>query len=85
MIVDSDQLLSKTNGSATTLYDYDAFGNLLGVTLPDGTAISYVIDGLGRRVGKRVNGVLVEGFLCGDQLRPVAELDGGYKGTDLVV
>src|SRR5262249_35254213 len=37
----------------------------------------YVLDGLGRRIGKRVNGTLVQGFLYEDQLRPVAELDGG--------
>jgi RHS repeat-associated protein len=43
--------------------------------LPDGTQIVYVIDGKNRRIGKKVNGQLVQGFLYGDQLRPVAELD----------
>ncbi len=51
-------------------------GNLLAVTLPDGTLIEYVIDGRNRRIGKKVNGVLIQGFLYGDQLNPVAELDG---------
>lgn len=46
------------------------------VTLPDGARIEYVIDGRNRRIGKRVDGVLVQGFLYGDQLNPVAELDG---------
>ncbi len=45
-------------------------------TLPDGTRIDYVIDGLNRRIGKKVNGSLVQGFLYRDQLKPVAELDG---------
>ncbi len=48
-------------------------GNLLAVTLPDGTRIDYVIDGRNRRIGKKVNGVLVQGFLYRDSLKPVAD------------
>ena len=33
-------------------------------------------DGLNRRIGKKVNGTLVQGFLYESQLAPVAELDG---------
>jgi RHS repeat-associated protein len=33
-----------------------------------------VIDGRGRRIGKKVNGALVQGYLYMDLLRPVAEL-----------
>jgi RHS repeat-associated protein len=43
---------------------------------PDGRTLGYVVDGLNRRVGKKVNGVLAEGFLYDGQLRPVAWLDG---------
>jgi len=68
--------LSKTEGANVTTYDYDIVGNLRGVTLPDGTAIGYVIDAKNRRVGKKVNGVLTQGFLYSGQLNPVAELDG---------
>jgi RHS repeat-associated protein len=67
---------STTSGAGTTSYTYDVLGNLTSVTLPSGTQIEYVIDGQNRRIGKQVNGVLVQGFLYGDQLRPVAELDG---------
>ncbi len=70
-------LESKTIGAATTTYEYDVLGNLLAVTLPDATAITYVVDGQGRRVGKKVNDTLVQGLLYDDVLRPVAELDGG--------
>ena len=35
-----------------------------------------VIDGENRRIGKTVNGSLVQGFLYENQLEPVAELDG---------
>ena len=44
--------------------------------MPDTTQIEYVIDGQNRRVGKKVNGTLVQGFLYKDQLNPIAELDG---------
>jgi hypothetical protein len=50
-------------------------GNLMEVELPDGTLIEYVIDGRNRRVGKKVDGNLVQGFLYDDQLNPVAEFD----------
>jgi RHS repeat-associated protein len=69
-------LTTKTGASGTTQYEYDALGNLVSAQLPDGRSIGYVIDGQNRRVGKRVNGSLVQGFLYEDQLEPVAELDG---------
>ncbi len=36
----------------------------------------YVIDGRNRRVGKKVNGALTQGFLYQGCLNPIAELDG---------
>jgi RHS repeat-associated protein len=70
------ELATKTSTSTSTTYTYDVLGNLLSVTQPDGTVIEYVIDGAQRRVGKKVNGALVQGFLYQNQLNPVAELDG---------
>jgi RHS repeat-associated protein len=69
-------LLSKGIGGATIDYDYDVLGNLQQVVLPSGITIDYVIDPSLRRVGKKVNGVLTQGFLYKDQLNPAAELDG---------
>ena len=69
------ELVGKSNGTQTTAYAYDALGNLLGATLADGTVISYVIDGDNRRLGKKVNGTLVKGFLYSGA-RVVAELNG---------
>ncbi|MBF0293484.1 MAG: hypothetical protein HQK86_15155 [Nitrospinae bacterium] len=69
------ELLTKTNVSGTTTYAYDVMGNLVFVTMPDGTLIEYVIDGQNRRVGKKINGMLTHGYLYKDQLEPVAELD----------
>lgn len=78
---DNGELKTKTCGSEVTIYDYDVLGNLLGVTLPDGTEIGYVIDGQNRRVGRKVNGSLIQGFLYANQINPIAELnpDGSIK------
>lgn len=70
------ELLTKTDAGGTTTYGYDVLGNLRTVSLPSGDSIEYVIDGRNRRVGKKVNGTLVQGFLYGNQLEPIAELDG---------
>jgi hypothetical protein len=35
-----------------------------------------VIDGSNQRVGKKINGTLIQGFLYQDELSPIAELDG---------
>jgi RHS repeat-associated protein len=69
------ELLTRTDSSGITRYGYDALGNLRTVNLPDGSAIQYVIDSQNRRVGKKMNGTLVRGWLYGDQIRIVAELD----------
>jgi RHS repeat-associated protein len=70
------EVLTKTSGGQTTNYVYDEYGILGQVSLPGGTVIDYVIDGRGRRVGRKVNGNPANGFLYGDSIRPVAELDG---------
>jgi RHS repeat-associated protein len=59
----------------TTTYAYDVLGNLTAATLPNGTQIEYVVDGQSRRIGKKVNSTLVQGFLYEGQIAPVAELD----------
>ncbi len=69
-------LLTKTVAGATTTYTFDALGNLTAVVLPDATAIEYIIDGENRRIGRRVNGVLAQGYLYQDDLQIAAELDG---------
>jgi len=67
---------SQASGAADAQYRSDALGNLLGVTLPSGQQISYVVDGENRRVGRMVDGVLVQGFLYSGRRAIVAELDG---------
>ncbi len=72
----SGELRSKTLAGATTTFDYDALGNLRHVLLAEGTSIEYLIDGSNRRVGKKIDGMLAQGWLYSGQLRIVAELDG---------
>ncbi len=68
-------LLSRTGGEASATYTYDEHLVLTRVETP-AHRIEYLTDGLGRRIGKRVDGRLVQGFLWSDS-RLVAELDGG--------
>ncbi len=74
---DSGELQRKTVGSDTTLYDYDFVGNLRTVTMPesDGRIIDYLVDGMNRRIGKKIDDTLVQGFVYLDLTRPMAELD----------
>ena len=71
-----DLLTRKRGSEAPTVYHYDALGNLLGVGLPSGKKIEYLVDPAGRRIGKKVDGVLVQAFLWESALRIAAELDG---------
>lgn len=70
------ELLTRTVGDQITSYEYDALGNLRRVRVPSGTDIQYLVDGRNRRVAKLVNGVRVRAWIYGDQLRPIAELEG---------
>ena len=73
---DNGELATKTVGGQTTTYTYDVLGNLVQVDFPNGDVVEYIIDGDNRRVGKKLNTSLIQGFLYHDELNPVAELDG---------
>jgi YD repeat-containing protein len=75
----SGELKTKTVNGQPTAYSYDELWNLLSVTLPDGRMIEYIIDGQNRRIGKKVGGNLVKGFLYQDRLKPIVELDGANQ------
>ncbi len=72
------ELETKTNRDtgATWLFQYDALGNLLTVGLPNGDIIDYLVDGIGRRVGRKKNGVLQKQWIYRNSLKPAAEFDG---------
>jgi len=72
---ENGELLTTTENGITTTYNYDVLGNLMQLTLPGSVTIDYLTDGQNRRIGKKVNGLLTQGFLYQDQLNPVAELD----------
>lgn len=79
------ELQSKTINGQTTIYTYDVLGNLTRVDLPGGTVIEYIVDGENRRIGKKINGTLVQGFLYQDQLKPIAELgENGALRTQFI-
>lgn len=69
------EIISKSDGVDTWAYEYDALGNLRMVTLPDDTEVRYEYDGRGRPVARYVDDVYVKGWLWGNQLEPVAEVD----------
>ncbi|MBP7291233.1 MAG: RHS repeat-associated core domain-containing protein [Nannocystaceae bacterium] len=71
------ELASRTDvvTSEVTGFVYHELGGLLEVTRPDGTDVGYTIDAAGRRIGKEIDGDVVAGWLYGQQLGPVAELD----------
>ncbi|MCK4965117.1 MAG: hypothetical protein KAS54_08535, partial [Dehalococcoidia bacterium] len=69
-------LLTKTQDTDVTTYDYSSRGELLSVTLPGGIVIDYVHDPLGRRIAKKVDGTIVEKYLWQGQARLLAVYDG---------
>jgi RHS repeat-associated protein len=71
----SGERTSRTAAGQTTSYVYDELGNLASVALPGGTTIDYVIDGLNRRVARRVGSATDRAFVW-DGRRIAAELDG---------
>jgi RHS repeat-associated protein len=69
-------LTTKTQGTDVTTYNYSSLGELLNINLPDGTTIEYINDPLGRRIAKKVNGVIIEKYLWQGLTRLLAVYDG---------
>jgi RHS repeat-associated protein len=68
-------VLSKTPfGGSPTTFTYDELGNLLQVAQP-GSQVDYVVDGQGRRVERRKNGLVTQRWLYQHPLQIAAELD----------
>jgi RHS repeat-associated protein len=65
--------------AALTTYGYDGQDQLVSVTLPDGTAVSYRYDGIGRRIEKNVGGVVTRWIYDGRDI--LLELDGSNAVT----
>jgi len=73
-------LTTKTDGTDVTTYSYSSRGELLNVTLhdgtPDETVVEYLHDPLGRRIAKKVDGAIVEKYLWQGLTRLLAVYDG---------
>ncbi|MDI1478691.1 RHS repeat-associated core domain-containing protein [Polyangium sp. y55x31] len=83
---DDGQLMSKTVGGQQTIYNYDALGGLLRVTLPGGQTINYLNDPQGRRVARLDgSGQLVRGWVYGTGLLPEAEVDSSGNIVSIFV
>jgi RHS repeat-associated protein len=54
------ELQQKTDGAKITKYQYGLFGQLRTVQLPSGSVITYDTNGLGLRIGKRVDNVFMK-------------------------
>jgi RHS repeat-associated protein len=82
-------LETRTDGTKTLGITYDELGNLTQAVQREGTStilktITYIIDGMGRRVGRQVNGTFDKKWLYRDGLRPVAEVDSAGVFTHFV-
>ena len=69
------QLATVSRPGATETYDFDDFGALTAVTVADERHIDYLVDAGGERVGKKVAGVLVTGYLWGPDGALAAQTD----------
>lgn len=69
-------LTTKTQGIDVTTYTYSSRGEMLRAVMPDGKLIEYVHDPQGRRIAKKVNGVIVEKYLWQGLTRLLAVYDG---------
>jgi len=73
---DKDGFLTQRTTTGTTTFNYSSRGESLEVVLPDGTIISYDHDPMGRRITKKINGVVVEKYLWAGITRLLAVYDG---------
>ena len=83
---DSGSLMSRTEAGIGIQLTYDTLGNLTQVT-PNSTgssAISYVVDGRGRRIIKKVGGANHRKWIYDGQLRIVAEQQLSIVGVAAV-
>ncbi len=70
-------VLRRTDANGALELGYDSLGNLLSATTSNAKttkAMTYTVDGFGRRVGKQVAGKFARAWLYQDALRPVAEI-----------
>jgi RHS repeat-associated protein len=67
-------MISRTDQTSTTTYQYDAENRLIRINKPDGTVIAYRYDPFGRRIEKSVNGTITRYLYDGESI--LYEMDG---------
>ena len=77
--------IAKSNPSENISYNYDSYGFLKSVELNPTTTIAYLRDGLGRRAGRTVNGVVDRYYMYDNLNRVIARLDGSGNFLNIYV
>ena len=67
-------MISRTDQTGTTTYQYDAENRLVGINKPDGTVVAYRYDPFGKRIEKNVNGTITRYLYDGEDI--LYEVDG---------
>jgi RHS repeat-associated protein len=64
-------------------FKYDNLGNLLQVKNSNGSTVEYTVDGLDRRIQRKVTNTVTDSYLYQDQLKPIAQLneDGSIRAS----
>lgn len=70
---------------AKASFGFSALGELRSAVTPMGTSVEYILDPTGRRIGRKVGGALVQGFLYRNALDVAAELDGQGKTISVFI
>jgi RHS repeat-associated protein len=68
-------LTNKTSPAGTINTSYSSRGEMLSVSLPSGTTITYDHDPMGRRITKRINGTITEKYHWKDAITLLAVFD----------
>jgi RHS repeat-associated protein len=75
------RMTARHTAEGTTTLAYTGLSELSTVTLPTGSQVSYVYDGLGRRVARKIDGAVTERYLFADATRLLATYDGDGQLT----
>ena len=67
-------MISRTDSSGTTTYQYNSENQLIGINKPNGTVITYRYDPFGKRIERDVNGTITRYLYDGEDI--LYELDG---------
>jgi RHS repeat-associated protein len=79
---DLGELISNVAGQASTTYQWDGRGRMIGATLPNGSVVQYSYDAMGRLASRSVNGTATSYLYSGREV--LLRTDGLGNQTDFV-